>query len=145
MLSIIFEISTRCVQLIFTSNYIYFDSDSPDETNYLYRIEKKSGNKEILQRVGNPVFYGCKVGESLFFSTVCEPSNINTSRYAVIWRSDDGESWYEFKKFKKDIWSMKYFQYGQILFPYGPGDNKNLWCKPFTTHNDQAVLKFKIE
>ena len=39
---------------------------------------------------------------------------------------------------------MKYFQYGQVMFPSGPGDNKNLWCTPFATQYDQITLKYPV-
>lgn len=135
---------TRCVQLLFTEQYVYFGSDAPDEKNFIYRLERKSGTIEQLQLVDGPVFWGCKVGSSLFLSTVCEPSKVNKSRYAAIWRSDDGEKWFRFMSFKKDMWSMKYFQYGQVLFPHGSGDGKNLWYTPFAIMNDQRSMKLSI-
>jgi hypothetical protein len=46
--------------------------------------------------------------------------------------------------FKKDIWPMKYFQYGQVFFPSGPGDGKHLWCTPFATKHHGKTLKIEV-
>ena len=125
----------RSVQLLFTKDYLYFGSDAPDEKNYIYRMDREGQNLEQLVAVDSSVFYGCKVGESLFFSTAIEPSSINTSRKAEVWRSDNGTDWYKFLEFKKDIWSMKYFQYGQILFPSGNNTSTSLYFTPFAAEN----------
>ncbi|MDY0402776.1 hypothetical protein [Sulfurovum sp.] len=124
----------RAVQLLFSENFIYFGSDAPDEKNYIYRMYRDGTNIEKLAEVGSSVFYGTKVNNSYFFSTAIEPSSCNQTKYSEIWRSDDGSNWYIYKKKKKDMWSMKYFQYGQIFFPNGES-NKVIYYSPFATHN----------
>jgi len=135
----------RAVQLLFTTENIYFGSDTPDEENFIYRMDRATLNVECLAAVGGSVFYGCKVGEKLFFSTAVEPSRINSENHAEVWRSDNGLDWYKFLKFKKDIWSMKYFQYGQVFFPAGPGDDKHLYCTPFATRGHGKTFVIEIE
>lgn len=133
----------RAVYLLFTEAHLYFGSDAPDEQNHLYRMNREGGNIERLQAaVGGPIFYGCKVANSLFFSTVVEPGSVNTSRLAEVWRTDNGSDWEKILEFEKDIWSMKYFQYGQVLFPTCPGDGKHLYCMPLATkgHGKTCVL-----
>lgn len=130
----------RAVQLLFTKDFVYFASDAPDEKNFIYRLQRGSLTTERLQVVAGPVFYGCKVGEWLFFSTVVEPSKVNTSHYAEVWGSRDGVTWQCVARHKKDWLSMKYFQYGQVLFPAGPGDGHNLWYTPSATIGDQHTL-----
>ncbi|MDN5849337.1 MAG: hypothetical protein L0H63_06800, partial [Nitrococcus sp.] len=95
--------------------------------------------------VGGPVFYGCKVGQHLFFSTVVEQSAVNRSRWAEVWGSAQGGSWRLVRRYRKDLWPLKYFQYGQVLFPSGPGDDKHLWCTPMATKQDQQTLKLRLE
>ncbi|TDY02689.1 hypothetical protein [Thiohalophilus thiocyanatoxydans] len=135
----------RAVQLLFTNEYIYFGSDAPDEKNYIYRMDRKGQNVEKLAAVESSVFYGCKVGEYLFFSTAVEPSQVNTTRHAEVWGSADGENWQVVRRFKKDIWSMKYFQYGQVLFPGGPGDGSNLWMTPFSVEYADKTIKVSLK
>lgn len=129
----------RAVQLLFTKQFVYYGTDIPEEQNYLYRLERKTGKVERLQAVDSSVFYSCRVGSYLFFSTVVEPSRVNTTRDACIWGSADGESWQIIARFRKDIWSMKYFQYGQIRFPSGQNLSKYLWFTPVATRADQTL------
>jgi|SRR5690625_264424 len=124
---------TRTIKLLFTDEYIYFGSDAPHEVNYLYRMNKSTYKTERLARVGSSVFHGTKVGDWLFFSTAVEPSKVNTTKYAEVWASPDGTSWKCILRFKKDFLPMKYFQYGQVFFPAGPGNGKDLWLSPFAT------------
>ena len=134
----------RAVQLLFTRDFVYFGSDAPDEKNHIYRMPRDGGVPEKLTAVGSSVFYGCKVGDSLFFSTAVEPSSVNPTRSAEVWRSDDGVNWYKILEFKKDRWSRKYFQYGQVLFPSGPGDKKHLYITPFATEEHGKTLVYRI-
>jgi len=135
----------RIVHLIFTKDFIYFGSDAPNELNYIYRLDRYSGRIETLAHVGGPIFYGCKVGNCLFFSTVVEPSEMNCVPYAEIWGSFDGLNWMLVGRFRKDIWPLKYFQYGQVVFPAGSGDDENLWFTPISTVYDQVTFKVKVD
>lgn len=135
----------RSVQLLFTGDFVYFGSDAPNERNHLYRMRRDGQALEKLATVSSSVFYGCKVGESLFFSTAVEPSYVNTTGLVEVWRSDDGEKWYSFLTYKKDCWSMKYFQYGQVFFPSGPGDGKHLYVTPFATEEHGRTLVYRIK
>lgn len=135
----------RTIKLLFTETHIYFGSDAPHEVNYLYRLHRESKEAEQLQQVSSSVFHGCKVGDWLFFSTAVEPSRVNTTKYAEVWASPNGTEWKCIYKFKKDILSMRYFQYGQVFFPNGPGDDKNLWLSPFATKYDNNTFKISIE
>ena len=135
----------RAVQLLFSYDHIYFGSDAPDEHNCIYRMNRDGKHIEMLSHVNSSVFYGCKVGPNLFFSTAVEPSRVNTTHYAEVWGSGDHINWQLICRFKKDFWPMKYFQYGQVLFPSGPGDGKYLWITPFATEYDQQTFKIPIE
>lgn len=132
----------RVVQLLFSNNYIFFGSDAPEETNYIYRMDREGECIEKLVPVGGSVFYGCRVGRSFFFSTAVEPSAHNTSLFAEVWRSDDGVRWNKIISFRKDLFSMKYFQYGQVYFPAGKGDGINLYCCPFATELHGKTIVF---
>ncbi|SHH77134.1 hypothetical protein SAMN02745124_01791 [Desulfofustis glycolicus DSM 9705] len=134
----------RVVQLLFTKDHVYFGSDVPDDKNYIFRMDRNGNAVEKLMAVGSSVFYGYRVGNSLFFSTAVEPSRVNTTRYAEVWGSANGTDWKLIRKFKKDIWPMKYFQYGQVLFPAGPGDGENLWFTPFASAHDQKSFRIPL-
>lgn len=135
---------TRTIKLLFTADFIYFGSDAPHEVNYLYRLHRDSKKVEQLQQVGSSVFHACKVGDWLFFSTAIEPSQVNTTKYAEVWASSNGEDWKCIYKFKKDRLPMRYFQYGQVFFPNGSGDDINLWISPFATEYDNTTFKIDL-
>lgn len=134
----------RAVQLVFTEEAVYYGSDIPERMNQLYRLERGSGRASPVQTVPGPVFFGCKVGDALFFSTAVEPASASRCRDAEVWWSRDGESWERLLAFRKDVWPMKLFQYGQVFFPHGPGDGKHLWCTPFATAHEQVTLKVEL-
>lgn len=129
----------RAVDLCFTEDHVYFGSDTPLERNFIYRIERRSGEIECLQEVGSSVFFGCRVAGHLFFSTVAEPSSVNRTDRAEIWHSLDGKNWQLLRCQTKDRWPMRAFQYGQILFPGGPGDDEHLFFTPLATVGDQCT------
>jgi len=135
----------RAVTLIFTQSHIYFGSDTPLERNFIYRIDRETRKVEKLKEVESSVFWGCKVGDCLFFSTVVEASKVNKCRYACIWGSKDGENWKCVARFRKDIWHMDLFQYGQIFFPSGENNSEYLWFTPFATEKHKTVQKISIK
>lgn len=136
---------TRTIKLLFDENFIYFGSDAPHEKNYLYKLNKQSYEVKQLIEVGSSVFHGYKVDNWLFFSTAIEPSKINTTKFAELWASPDGNEWKCILKLKKDILPMRYFQYGQIFFPNGPGDGENLWISPFATKYSNKCISIDIK
>jgi len=135
----------RIIQLLFSANHIYFGSDALQEKNYIYRMNRRDQKIEQLSPIQGTVFHGCKVKDCLFFSTAVEPSTFFTSPYAEVWGSCDGVTWKMVQRFRKDCFHMKLFQYGQVFFPAGPGDDKNLWCTPMSTEYDQTTIKIPID
>lgn len=132
---------TRAVQLLFSEDYIYYGSDAPDEVNYIYRMARDTKIIEQLQEVGSSIFYGTIVNGSYFFSTAVEPSECNTTKYVELWKSENGKDWHLYKKIKKDIWSMKYFQYGQISFPNSVKNNNLFFTLNATIDSGMTFLE----
>lgn len=130
----------RAVQLLFTKKKIYFASDAPNEINYIYEFDRNSTRVKKLLKLKNPVFFGCRVGEYMFFSTSVEPSEINTYQKTEVYYSQDGQKWSVLAEFDKDSLSKKYFQYGYVTFPIGPGDGKHLFFTPHgTTYHGRTI------
>lgn len=136
---------TRAIKILFDHKYIYFGSDTPHEVNYLYRMDKSTYEVKKIVEVGSSVFHGCKVGNWMFFSTAIEPSEVNGTNFSELWASPDGINWKCIIKFKKDILSMRYFQYGQIFFPIASESNNELWFSPFATQESNISYKISIE
>lgn len=135
---------TRAVALCFSATHVYFGSDTPLEQNHLYRIDRCSGQIEKLQAVGSSVFYGCRAGSWLFFSTAAEPSKVNTAKRVEVWCTPDGERWSLLRTFTKDCWPHRLFQYGQVLFPLGPGDDRYVFFSAFGTDHDQRTFRLEL-
>lgn len=138
----------RAVTLLPTERFIYFGSDSPRERNFLYRLDRGSGHLERLAEVGGSVFWGRRLADgSLAFSTVVEPSEVNTSRDAELWVSRDGEEFTCLGRYRADPLHPKLFQYSQIRFPAGPGAGGELWLTPFANwrHERSEALDLASE
>ena len=106
----------RAVELLFDESSIYFGTDTPLEKNYIYKLDKKTRNVVPISDVSSSVFYAKKRNKKFYFGTVAEPSQVNTQKALELWEVYDGNAKL-INTFDKDIWSMKYFQYGQIVFP----------------------------
>lgn len=135
----------RAVQLIFTRDYVYFGSDAPSEPNHLYRLERRTGQVTALQRVGGSVFWGCRVGEWLFFSTAVEPSRVNQGKHAALWASRGGREWTVLARYQRDFLPLRLFQYAQVFLPQGPNDMGRLWYTPFATLTDRKLRSLVLE
>ena len=55
----------------------------------------------------------------MFFSTMVEPSEANPSLSVSLSGSRDGAEWQSLAGWRKDRWSMKFFQYGNAFLPDG--------------------------
>lgn len=133
---------TRVIDLLFNSDQIIYGTDAPDDQNHIYRLNRITNDVVELAAVEGPVFHAFDSQSASYFSTACEPSIAKKYTHAVLYRYCDGHV-SEVTRFKKDIWSMKYFQYGQILFPSGPGLDRNIWCSSFACENDQRSFHFQ--
>ncbi|TOQ84628.1 hypothetical protein CGG86_23735, partial [Vibrio parahaemolyticus] len=60
-------------------------SDTPNESNFIYSLEKNTGKVKKLFEVGSSVFYGYKTPNDIYFSTVIEPSDYNKTMVSEIW------------------------------------------------------------
>lgn len=118
----------RAVQLVFSERYIYYGTDTPTESNFIYRIDKESKERERLGAVNSSIFYGVRIAGEIYFSTVAEPSECNTTKNIDLVHVTDS-SIEILQRYKKDKLPMKYFQYGQLVFPYYvDGDQESeLW------------------
>jgi hypothetical protein len=135
----------RVGPLLFNKTHIYFGSDTPEERNHIYRLNRKTNNLKQLQVTANSIFRGCKVGDALFFATIIDRSKTNPSLDAQIWGSSDGLNWKQIAKFGKDLWPTMPFLYGQIFFPTGDNNTGYLWFTPFATQKHLTLQKIAVK
>ncbi len=108
----------RSVAFVPTREALYFASDTPLEQNHIYRLGR-NGSLIAAAVIGSSSLCGCRVGSSILFSTMAEPSRVNCSRAVKLYRSHDGDRWQELLHWTKDIWPMRLFQYGNAFLPDG--------------------------
>jgi hypothetical protein len=109
---------SRSAALIPTCDALYFSSDTPLETNHVYRLDRR-GNLSQVAALSSSSIYGCSVGNAIFFSTMVEPSAANSTRDVCLYGSSDGFQWQCFLRRKKDHWPSALFQYGNAFLPDG--------------------------
>ena len=111
----------RAVALVPTRDAVYFASDTPLERNHVYRMDR-SGQVRSVATVASSSIQGCRVGDSIFFSTMAEPSETNAADSVGLYGSSDGSEWQCFKQWRKDRWPMRFFQYGNAFLPTGQNE-----------------------
>lgn len=129
----------RIVQPLFTEHYVVFGSDVPDSQNNLYALDRASGEIRTLFPVRAPVFFACRAGGWLAFSTVVEPAH--PERHAAVYLgSADTLQFAEVLLLAKDRWDGKLFQYGQVYCPQNDNDRPLLWWTPMATEHDGSTI-----
>jgi hypothetical protein len=132
---------TRSAALVPTRDAVYFSSDTPFETNHVYRLDRR-GRVRNMETLSSSSIYGCQVGNAIFFSTMVEPSATNPSRDVCMYGSLDGDRWQRLQQWKKDCWPMGLFQYGNALLP--DGKNTSGLLALTTVAVEQADLETSI-
>jgi hypothetical protein len=116
---------TRSAALIPTPDALYFSSDTPLETNHVYRLDRRGDLRKVAE-LNSSSIYGCRVENAVFFSTMVEPSAINSSRDVCLYGSPDGACWQRLQQWTKDRWPMGLFQYGNAFLPDGRNTSRLL-------------------
>ena len=134
----------RAVALVPAEDGLFFASDTPLEANFIYHMNRQGGLRK-LAGITSSSTYGCRVLDSIFFSTMVEPSAANSDDHVRIYSSRDGENWGALLAWQKDHWPMSFFQYGNAFFP--DGENKTDYLVLTTVavrEDDQATLLYSI-
>jgi hypothetical protein len=113
----------RAVALVPMKDRLYFSSDTPLESNHVYRMDRR-GKVGRIADLSSSSIYGCKVGDAIFFSTMVEPSDMNTTSLISIYGGHASNEAKDFSSqpllsWEKDGLPTKLFQYGNVFFPDG--------------------------
>jgi hypothetical protein len=108
----------RAVAMVPTRDGVFFSSDTPFEANHVYFLDRQ-GNLARVADLTSSSIYGCRAGESVFFSTMVEPSSVNLERTVNVFGSADGKQWQSVLSWSKDGWPLGLFQYGNAFLPDG--------------------------
>jgi hypothetical protein len=132
----------RAVALVPGEEGLYFASDTPLEANFIYHMNRQGGLRK-LAAIASSSIYGCRVRDGIFFSTMVEPSAVNSDRHVRIYGSRDGENWRSLLTWQKDRWPMSFFQYGNAFLPDGEnGTNYLAMTTAAVEADDQCTLLF---
>jgi len=132
--------AARVVSGVPTPEGLLCGTDTPREANYLLHLGIEDKSCRRLTPVQSSVFYCHRYRGGYVFATTAEPSPVNDTRNAHLWFSVDGEAWHDVATFEKDRWSMRYFQFGQLLLPAGDPEFEFLVVSPVATTKDGTCL-----
>jgi hypothetical protein len=128
----------RAVALLPAEDGIYFSSDTPLEANFIFRLDC-SGILSKLGPISGSSIYGCQAAGHLFFSTMVEPSAVNTDRELHIYGSRNRKNWSPVLSWRKDGWPMATFQYGNAFLPDGNNTTDLLAVTTVAVEKDDMV------
>ena len=132
----------RAVAAIPTQNALYLSTDTPFEKNHVYRLDRAGKVEQVGDLASSSIFgcrVGCGVGETVFFSTMIEPSTVNTFPEVHLAGSRDGTNWQVLARWKKDGLPMRYFQYGNAFLPDGENTTRYLAATTIAVETDDLV------
>jgi hypothetical protein len=125
----------RAVALVPTPDGLYFSSDTPLESNHVYRLDR-GGRLTELAMLSSSSIYGCRAGGAIWFSTMVEPSQTNPDRNVRLYGSHDGHDWKDLMQWRKDFLPMLLFQYGNAILPDGQNNTEFLALTTIAVRGD---------
>jgi hypothetical protein len=135
----------RAVAALPAQDGLYFSTDTPLEQNFVYRLDRSGALAKIAPLSGSSI-YGCSVGESLFFSTMVEPSEANPDQDVRVYGASRGVEWASLLEWRKDFWPMRFFQYGNAFLPDGVNKSNYLAITTIAVAGaDQTLHLFRVE
>ncbi len=133
----------RACNLLFLEDKIIYGTDSPYIQNFIRAISRNDFSIVNITKVQGSVINACRIGNKCIISTTVEPSKINKEKNSYIWISENGLHWTQIGCFRKDIYNITLFQYGNIRFPrYRDTDMNTLF---FSGHALKKIDGHSIE
>lgn len=135
----------RAVAAIPTEAGLYFASDTPLEPNYIYRLDRQQALQQVAP-ISSSSIYGCRVGSHVFFSTMVEPSDVNTDQHVRLYggSSASAKDWHLLQAWQKDPWPMALFQYGNAFMPDGGNTTPFLALTTLAVESDDMVTSLYL-
>jgi hypothetical protein len=130
---------TRTVRPVPTPQGLFFTTDSELEQNHIYRLSPQD-TLDRLCPIDGPGMWSCQVDSTILFSNDVEPSRVNQGRHACVYASRDGRSWHRLVAWRKDLWPMPLFQYGNIVLPRGANQSNLLAATGMSVWREDDVM-----
>jgi hypothetical protein len=128
----------RAVALVPTEDALYFSSDTPLESNFIYQLDRHGALSQLAPITSSSI-YGCRVGNRVFFSTMVEPSAVNRDQNVRIYGGTMSKGWQPLLSWRKDRWPMGLFQYGNASLPDGHNTTNVLAVTTIAVETDDMV------
>src|SRR5438477_4330772 len=128
----------RAVAMVPSAEGLYFSSDTPLETNHIYHLDR-GANLSTLHSLESSSISGCRVGETIFFTTMVEPSKINSNQQVQLYGGRESGPWRSLHAWNKDPWPMRFFQYGNAFLPSGLNTTTLLAVTTVAVQQDDLV------
>jgi hypothetical protein len=135
--------SWRSVSMLFSPTAIYYAMDAEFTQNYLYRLDRKSGERTVLAEVDGPVYYSQSYGDQYFFAVTAELCPSQKGRAAELWRFVEDGAPERVATLEKDRYSVRYFMPGTIDFPRGPGESDRVLFRATALAGDNRMFSLK--
>lgn len=107
----------RAVVIFPFRDRLVYATDTEKDFNFIYTFDRNTGKVEKNADLSGSCMNGCQFGGWYVLSTTVEKFKTGGSRFASLWVSRDGADWQRVWEKEKDIWPLKYFQYGSIILP----------------------------
>lgn len=105
----------RVVKAIIEPDCLYYGTDAEFEQNYIVRLDKKTGKRELLLPTPGASLHATRFGDCRVIATDVEPGQ--REQFSTLYVSKSGGDWKELCRHAKDCWSTKYFQFGTCVLP----------------------------
>lgn len=125
--------SWRAIHPVFTPDAVYYATDSEYQRNFIYRVDRASGQRNAITEIDGPSYYGAQVRGRPVFATTVELCPSQRGKDAVIWAIDGKDRAAPIQRFRKDLFASRAliptFQVGLVMFA---ATNARLSECPFT-------------
>ena len=107
----------RCLELLFTSEKIFWGTDNPDGQNWLMSIDRNSGMVQKLAKFSGPIYNLKQFSKNYMILTATEGGSGELDYRAHIWFTSDLEKgpWKDYRSYQKD-WMPFKFGFGRLFF-----------------------------
>jgi hypothetical protein len=119
--------SWRAVSVLFSEDALFYGTDAEYRANCIYRLDRRSGARDMLGEVSGTVFYAKKLGSEMFFTTTAENAPSQKENVAALWHVGTDGVLEEVASFPKDFWHPTLFQFGTIHFPFAASLRNELY------------------
>ncbi len=116
----------RAVSAFIFPDRLVYATDTEMDYNGVYCVNKKTAATEKLADMPGSSIYSCRFGPWYVVSTSVEYFRKFQNNIATLWVSRDAVGWEKIYQAVKDIWSLKYFQFGSIVLPRVPTESDQI-------------------